>query len=186
MFKNGRKVFEVGATPTTMPTMPLEFSVAAYRLGHSMVRAAYNWNVNFYDGAGTLDLLFHFTGTSGNLGGEKALLSIWIADFRRLYNFGEAGREDLVVPASEFNRAQRIDTKLVNPLADLPVGSIGGPPPPPGFDRNLAYRNLTRAKMVSLATGQQMAAFMQSKGVNITPLTKAQIRDGKGSRRSRR
>jgi hypothetical protein len=182
VFKNGRKVFEVGATPTDVPTMPLEFSVAAYRLGHSMVRSAYNWNVNFPDGAGTLDLLFHFTGTSGNLDGQNALLSIWIADFRRLYNFGEAGREDLVVPASESNRAQRIDTKVVNPLDNLPPGSIGGSPPPAaGFDRNLAYRNLTRSKMVSLATGQQMAAFMKSKGVNVTPLTKAQIRDGKGS-----
>ncbi len=35
--------------------------------------------------------------------------------------------------------------------------------------------------MVSLATGQQMAALMKSKGVAVTPLTKAQIRDGKGS-----
>jgi hypothetical protein len=182
VFKNGRKVFEVGALPIQMPTMPLEFSVAAYRLGHSMVRAAYNWNVNFPDGEGTLDLLFHFTGTSGNLDGQDHLLGIWIADFRRLYNFGEAGREDLTVPEKEFNRAQRIDTKLVNPLHDLPPGSIGGtPPPPPGLDRNLAYRNLTRAKMVSLASGQQMVAFMKSKGVNVTALTKAQIRDGKGS-----
>jgi len=161
--------------------MPIEFSIAAYRLGHSMVRAAYNWNKNFDDGAGTLDLLFQFTGKSGNLGGENNLLSIWIADFRRLYNFDQAGREDLVVPAAKFNRAQRIDTKLVNPLADLPQGSIGPPAVPDGDERrNLAYRNLTRAGMVSLATGQQMAAFMQGKGVSITPLTKAQIRDGKG------
>ena len=68
--------------------MPIEFSIAAYRLGHSMVRAAYNWNKNFDDGAGTLDLLFQFTGMSGDLGGENHLLSIWIADFRRLYDFG--------------------------------------------------------------------------------------------------
>jgi len=181
VFKNGRKVFEVGATPTDMPTMPLEFSVAAYRLGHSMVRAAYNWNVNFPDGGGTLDLLFRFTGTSGNLDGLDQLFGIWIADFRRLYNFGEAGREDLAVAESDFNRAQRIDTMLVDPLHDLPTGSIGGTPPPPGIERNLAYRNLTRAKMVSLASGQQMAALMNSKGVAVTPLTRAQIRDGKGS-----
>jgi hypothetical protein len=182
VFKNGRKVFEVGASPTSMPTMPLEFSVAAYRLGHSMVRAAYNWNVNFPDGEGTLDLLFHFTGTSGNLDGQDHLLGIWIADFRRLYNFGEANREDLTVPEQEFNRAQRVDTRLVLPLHDLPPGSIGGtPPPPPGLDRNLAYRNLTRARMVSLATGQQMVALMKSKGVAVTPLTKAQIRNGSGA-----
>ena len=32
--------------------------------------------------------------------------------------------------------------------------------------------------MVRLATGQQMATFLKSKGVTLTPLTKAQIRDG--------
>jgi len=38
VFTNGRKAFEVGVAPTQIPTMPIEFSVAAYRLGHSMVR----------------------------------------------------------------------------------------------------------------------------------------------------
>lgn len=33
--------------------------------------------------------------------------------------------------------------------------------------------------MTRLATGQQMAAFLQSKGVNLTKLTKAQIKHGK-------
>ena len=32
-------MFEVGATPTDVPTMPIEFSVAGFRLGHSMIRA---------------------------------------------------------------------------------------------------------------------------------------------------
>jgi hypothetical protein len=85
------------------------------------------------------------------------------------------------VPVAKFNRAQRIDTRIVSPLHDLPQGSIGPPPVPNGDERrNLAYRNLTRASMVSLATGQQMAAFMRSKGVAVTTLSKAQIRDGKG------
>ena len=33
-----------------VPTMPVEFSVAAFRLGHSMVRPTYNWNRIFPDG----------------------------------------------------------------------------------------------------------------------------------------
>ena len=32
--------------------------------------------------------------------------------------------------------------------------------------------------MVRLATGQQMVTFMKSKGVDVTKLTNAQIRDG--------
>ncbi len=38
VFNNGRKAFEVGVPATDVPTMPIEFSVAAFRLGHSMIR----------------------------------------------------------------------------------------------------------------------------------------------------
>jgi hypothetical protein len=151
--------------------MPIEFSVAAYRLGHSMIRKAYNWNKIFDDGAGTLDLLFTFLGQSGNLGGEERLPSNWIADFRRLYDFAEANRTDLVLPEEKFNRAMRIDTRLSTPLKFLP----GFPPD----EDNLAFRNLSRAKMVNLATGQQMVRFLSTKGVELTALTREQIRDGK-------
>jgi hypothetical protein len=181
VFDNGRKAFEVGANPTDVPTMPIEFSIAAFRLGHAMIRRAYNWNSRFDDGAGTLDFLFLFSGTSGGLGGEMRLPSNWIADFRRLYDFKEAGRADLAVPAAKFNRAMRIDTTLVNPLKNLPSGSFGGPQVP--FDdvrANLAFRNLTRAKMVRLATGQQMARFLKNRGVNVTALTKTQLKNGGG------
>ncbi|MEA2363808.1 MAG: hypothetical protein QOD71_2953 [Thermoleophilaceae bacterium] len=179
VFNQGRKAFEVGATPTDVPTMPIEFSVAAFRLGHSMIRRAYNWNKIFDDGFGTLDLLFTFSGHSGDLGGQQRLLSSWIADFRRLYDFGEIPKPALVVPANKFNRAMRIDTALVNPLKNLPPGSFGGPAVPFNDPRaNLAFRNLARAKMVKLATGQQMVTFLKNKGVNVTKLTKAQIRNG--------
>jgi Animal haem peroxidase len=172
VFTSGRKAFEVGATPTDVPTMPIEFSVAAFRLGHSMIRAAYNWNKAFDDGTGTLDYLFIFSAGSDDLGGEQRLASNWIADFRRLFDFDEAGRSDLVVPEGKFNRAMRIDTRIVDPLRTLPGFSAA--------ERNLAFRNLTRAKMVTLATGQQMATFLKGKGVNLTKLTNAQVRDGNG------
>ena len=54
---NGRKAFEVGAAPTDVPTMPIEFSVAAFRLGHSMIRATYSWNRRFSGQDGSLGLL---------------------------------------------------------------------------------------------------------------------------------
>ncbi len=172
VFANGRKAFEVEAAPNTTPTMPLEFSVAAFRLGHSMIRAGYSWNVNFPNA--TLGQLFEFAGVGGDLGGGNRLPSIWIADFRRLYNFGSSGinRPDLVVPAAKFNKAMRIDTRLVNPLRTLPTV------PDPAPRNNLAFRNLLRANMVKLATGQQMVTFLKNNGVNVTKLTNAQIRDG--------
>jgi len=181
VFTNGRKAFEVGANPTDVPTMPIEFSVAAYRLGHSMVRAAYNWNKDFDAGGGTLDYLFIFSGLSGDLGGNLKLASNWVADFRRLYDFGEAGKANLVVPAAKFNLARRIDTKLANPLHDLPSRTVGDPSiPDEDPRRNLAFRNLERGKMVKLATGQQMVRFLKNKGITLNGLTKAQLRDGNG------
>ena len=170
VFSGGRKAFEPGAGPTDVPTMPIEFSVAAFRLGHSMIRRAYNWNKIFDDGSGSLDLLFVFSGGSGDLGGGQRLPSNWIADFRRLYDFKEAGRANLAVPEGKFNRAMRIDTTLVTTLKDLPGFPVA--------EANLAFRNLTRANMVTLATGQQMVTFLKNKGVTLTKLTKAQIRDG--------
>ena len=181
VFNQGRKAFEVGVPPTQVPTMPIEFSIAGFRLGHAMVRAAYNWNSIFDQGGGTLEFLFTFSATGGNLGGDTRLASIWIADFRRLYDFGEANKPGLVVPPNKFNRAMRIDTRIVDPLQHLPPQTVGLPGNT-GFNdvrRNLAFRNLTRAKMVKLATGQQMNTFFRSKGVTIPRLTKFQIRDGK-------
>jgi hypothetical protein len=171
VFKNGRKAFEVEATPTDVPTMPIEFSVAAFRLGHSMIRDSYNWNQRFDGGDGTLDLLFAFSGLSGDFLGQPRLPSNWIADFRRLFDFGEAGKVGLVVPPAKFNRAMRIDTRLAKTLTRLPGF--------PGDEDDLAFRNLTRAKMLKLATGQQMATFLTKRGVALTKLTKAEIRAGK-------
>jgi Animal haem peroxidase len=179
VFTNGRKIFEANVPPTQVPTMPVEFSVAAYRLGHSMVRQAYNWNKNFDNGQGTLQLLFDFSGTSGFLTKSSRLLGVWIADFRRLYHFGDAGRPDLEVPPAKFNHAMSIDTNLVGKLAHLPDETIG-PPLTPATVHNLAFRNLTRAGMVQLATGQEVAQFLNDHNAPVTLLTPAQITDGDG------
>ncbi|MBM7775303.1 hypothetical protein JOD54_005507 [Actinokineospora baliensis] len=194
VFTGGRRFFEAnGHNRTRRPTMPVEFSVAAYRMGHSMVRDAYEWNRVFRTGGpgplGTLPLLFTFTGVSGNFTGGSLselddpnsgtvdrLPTNWIADFRRLYDFTEAGRPDLAAPEGGGNAAKRIDTVLVDPLDQLPAGTFGGRGTAfPAVHRNLAFRNLTRASMVELASGQQLAALF-----GVTPLTTEQIVEGAG------
>jgi heme peroxidase len=200
VFTNGRRFFEAPghghAGHGLRPTMPIEFSVAAYRLGHSMIRDAYQWN-RVFNGTGpgpiaSLLFLFTFTGTSGNFqagskipdldnpnsGTVDTLPTNWIADFRRLYDFTEADRPDLAPPAATGggNVTKRIDSLLVDPLTQLPAGTFGGRGTTfPEIQRNLAFRNLTRAHMVRLASGQQMAQFL-----GVKPLSTEQILTGKG------
>jgi len=181
VFLNGRKVFEVGVDPTDVPTMPVEFSIAAFRLGHSMVRASYEWNAVFGPDIATLPTLFDFSGTSGFLTKANPLPANWPADWRRLYDFPAASHPELKAPPGKFNRAMRIDTRLVVALATLPPKTLGlNRPPNPRIRLNLAFRNLERAKMVKLASGQGMVRFLKENGVNVKALTKAQIRDGSG------
>ena len=181
VFTNGRKLVEPGAAPDSIPTMPVEFSVAAFRLGHSMVRPTYNWNRIFSGSGGLLEYMFEFSGLGGNLGGEIRLISSWVADFRRMYDFAAGGHAGLK-PASAINHARRIDTRLTDPLGNLPPSTFGGPSSIPFDDlrRNLAFRNLTRGNMVKLASGQQMVKKLKNVGVNVTPLTKAEIIGGNG------
>ena len=180
VFTHGRKVFEVGAPATDTPTMPVEFSVAAFRFGHSMVRAAYDWNRRFPVDQGELFFLFDFSSTGGQLGGGVKLPSNWIADFRRLYPFAEADRTDLD-PPNGVNLAMRIDSRLVNPLVLLPSSTFGGFQEGVSEEQfNLAFRNLVRAKMLKLATGPQMVKLLQDAGVDVTPLTPEQILQGRG------
>ncbi|GAB3430618.1 peroxidase family protein [Actinophytocola sediminis] len=188
VFTNGRRHFEARGRQGIRPTMPLEFAVAAYRLGHSMIRGAYQWNRVFQTGGpalGTLELLFTFTGVAGNFAGGDLddpnsgivdrLPTNWIADFRRLYDFSTAGRPDLAPPAATGgNVTKRIDTLLVDPLRRLPAGTFGGRGTEfPEIQRNLAFRNLTRANMVNLASGQQMAKMFR-----VEPLSAEQILRG--------
>lgn len=185
VFTNGRKLVEPDAVPTSVPTMPVEFSVAAFRLGHSMVRESYNWNRRFPGTSGSLDLLFAFSGTSGDMFGDVRLPSSWIADWRRMYDFVAGQHPGLGAPGGNVNRAMRIDTRLTDPLKDLPLGSFGGDPSIPDADlrRNLAFRNLARADMVKLASGQQMVTKLKTKGVNVTALTRSQVINGNGGAR---
>jgi hypothetical protein len=181
VWANGRVLVEPGAAPTVVPAMPIEFSVAAFRLGHSMVRESYNWNRRFPGQQGFLDYMFSFSGLGGDLGGERRLISSWLADWRRMYDFAAAGHPTLNAPGG-VNHAMRIDTRLTDPLKNLPPSVFGGSDAIPFDDlrRNLAFRNLARAGMLKLATGQGMADLLRKRGVTVNELTRTQILDGSG------
>jgi hypothetical protein len=149
-------------TAGEMPTMPIEFSVASYRFGHSMIRDGYSWNRNF-PGAG-LDLLFKFSGGSGDMFGAPTLPSNWIADFRRLYDF--AGVPGVEAPPF-MNKTRSIDTALAMNLKTLP--SFAGL----GDEAVLAVRNLLRGRLLGLPSGQMVA-----QAIGAPVMTPEQVSNG--------
>ena len=148
--------------------MPLEFSVAAFRFGHSMVRAEYDFNLNFLPAS--LGLLFTFTALSGQLGEFDTLPENWIIQWPNFVDVDE--------PAT---RTRRIDTKLVEPLFTLP--DLRGQPRQ-GDRARLAVRNLLRGYLLRLPTGQAVARALRQKlsGVRDIPvLGPNRIRNGAAS-----
>jgi peptidoglycan hydrolase-like protein with peptidoglycan-binding domain len=201
VFRRGRLIVEPGSSD--VPTMPLEFSVGAFRLGHSMIREIYDWNAVFgVNGSigdfGTLLNLFLFSGTSGNLnpgtdsddpiaGSFERLPTNWVIDWTRMFDFVRDGSPELA-PETFVNFARPLDIRLTDPLRQLPLGSFGarGPSAPPispgDRRRNLAFRNLMRGRMVQLATGQELAARINAALTaagrtteTFTPLSRDQI-----------
>lgn len=172
VFTNGRKVyFPEGAPTGSYLCMPIEFSVAAYRMGHSLIRNAYQWNRVFSsDGlAGFrpgLNLFFEFSKVSGDLQGEPTLPSDWIADWRRMYDFSE---QPGGVRHSQLNFTRQIDTKLADGLQNLPEFAKVEQE----HLKFLAVRNLLRGRLVGLPTGQDVAEEL-----GVPALTPVEVASG--------
>lgn len=170
---NGNRLYEPDSDNVFMP---LEFSVAAYRFGHSMVRAEYDFNVNFNTSKdrpadrATLEKLFMFTARSGQMAELPNLPHNWIIQWENLVD-GNRG----------FDRARSIDTKLVEPLFELK--DFDGETLP-GNKGRLAVRNLLRGYLLRMPTGQAVARALREKltGVRDIPVLRpGEIRAGAAS-----
>ncbi|WP_184952067.1 peroxidase family protein [Paractinoplanes abujensis] len=135
------------------PMMPIEYSVAAYRFGHSMVRAAYLMNART-----TPPVIAPIFGAEDtDLRGSRPLPARLEIDW---WHFFEVpGRA-----AGPRNQARRIDTKLSLPLFDLPPTVVSD------AMTSLAERNLIRGKRLGLPAGQDVATRM-----GVTALTNTQL-----------
>jgi len=150
-----------------VPFMPLEFSVAAYRHGHSQVREVYDWNRNFGTGAGLLpdspfSFFFQFSQVSGDMRGNPTLPTNWIADFRRLFDLSGFDLPHLEGSiGGELNMAKKIDPYIASPLANLPeierLVALGLRP-----FANLAALNLRRGSMRGLPSAQDIVSDLPS------------------------
>jgi len=137
--------------------MPVEFSVAAFRFGHSMIRPQYRLNTTVerrpifvpdHDGARA--------DNAADLGGFRPIPSDWAIDWQFFIDLGPGARLAATSPLYDPierrpQKAYKIDTSLVSPLRDLPTRIASTPPP------KLALRNLKRGNIFRLPSGQAVA-----------------------------
>ncbi|HEX5708781.1 MAG TPA: peroxidase family protein, partial [Pyrinomonadaceae bacterium] len=158
---------------TDEPFMPVEFSVAAFRIGHSMVRGSYDWNTlhsaePFGGGPAQLSQLFKFTNFSGDLGGGRKLPSKWIIDWRRFFDFDELPHVPYIDPLYR-NKSRRIDT-----IFNLRLEKVAGYPHHlEEHMRAITVRNLLRGFSFGLPPGEEVAVALGE-----TPLRPDEVRSG--------
>jgi len=140
--------------------MPVEFSVAAFRFGHSMIRPLYRLNTTVQrrpiftrdsdDGA--------YVDDAADLGGFRPIPSDWAIDWQFFIDLEHGAEPNAIGPLYDPikrrpQRAYKIDTSLASPLRYLPHRIAKDP-------SVLALRNLERGRAFGLASGQAVAAAL--------------------------
>ncbi|HEV2758600.1 MAG TPA: heme peroxidase family protein [Acidimicrobiales bacterium] len=125
----------------TQPFVPVEFSAAAYRFGHSMVRERYRIN----DTLEPLPILtdIRIANRLQHFGGFRTLPKGWTVQWKHLFPLGD--------DAPQMSR--KIDTRLAEPMRKLP-------PLIDNARRSLGLINMLRGRSLQLPSGQAVATAM--------------------------
>jgi len=159
------------------PYMPVEFSVAAYRYGHSMIRPSYFINDIAHTAPeipGTTRIRLFLQGGSEHqrLNGFGPLPSEWGVQWKYfLPGIHDAlGDRDEHLPQPSY----KIDAELANPLAALTDATAAPEVLFAGADatlaQDLAIRNLLRGLQLGLPSGQAVARAM-----GVEPLSEDEL-----------
>ena len=142
--------------------VPMEFTTAAFRFGHSMVSQTYDFNENFGNRGrvrnfASLHDLFVFTSRSGMgdpTGATAQLPDHWVADWERLTSLTSA----------ELSGADRIDMSFAQDMLNhlTHMGNL--------THASIFFRNLVRGFHRRISFGQDLA-----RAYGLEPMTAAQV-----------
>lgn len=154
--------------------IPVEFSAAAFRFGHSMVRDEYQHNDHHFD-AKLLENLMLRTGFGPS--GAVPVPEDWVIKWQRFFEF--PGQPSIVQPS------RKVDTRIAEGLFHLPIPQMRAfnlapksvttfAPDPP----ELPIRTLLRGARMGLPTGQDVAAVVKALQPRARFLKSAEIAPG--------
>lgn len=118
------------------PYIPVEFSVAAYRFGHSMI----NQNMKLQKNGQEHSI---FSPQFGQ-GFAKITDTDQIVEWEVFFDYDQT-----------YQRAEKLDTKMATDLLELPF--VNGS----AADKSLATRNLRRGQSFLLPSGESLASYMK-------------------------
>ena len=150
--------------------VPLEFTTAAFRFGHSMVGSAYDFNANFglngriSDTGATLEDLFAFTSRNNMQSDAPETLALpdhWVIDWARMTRLLPPRANGA---ARGFGSAERIDLTFARDMLNL-VGESNV-----AVHGSILFRNLMRGFHRRIPLGQRL-----SEQYGVAPLTDADV-----------
>jgi hypothetical protein len=148
---NGRKVFLWEKLQAQYPFMPVEFSTACYRLGHTMLRQDYVVN----------DLIRKDLFELPVFGSPRISSTLEKLDFTKFFDF--PGKP----PAQ---RARKFDAKITIPVFTLPFIDPKQDPP-----ISLPERNMLRGLIFGVPSGQEVATAMNAVGLKVAVHSNAEL-----------
>lgn len=159
---------------TGLRLMPVEFSVAAYRFGHSMIRPEYRLNTAVERPIFSR----HPDDNTADLGGFRPIPNDWAIDWHFFIDLEPSAGSAATAPLSDSGvrrpqHAYKIDTSLASPLRRLPSRIASQP-------SMLALRNLERGNTFRLPSGQHVA-----RALGVEPIPDDKLVIGKATAEAR-